>query len=74
MECVDRPASHPNTRAPIVNLKIKDYISSTNWMTKQERLVLQVVIALLLTGWAVKSYRTAHPPIASSTTIEEAKK
>jgi hypothetical protein len=21
-----------------------------------------VVIALLLTGWAVKAYRTAHPP------------
>lgn len=31
-------------------------------LTKQEQLVLCVVLALLLTGWAVKAYRTAHPP------------
>jgi hypothetical protein len=31
-------------------------------LTKQEQFVLCVVIALLLTGWAVKAYRTAHPP------------
>lgn len=30
-------------------------------LTKQEQLVLGLVIALLLTGWAVKAYRTAHP-------------
>jgi hypothetical protein len=30
-------------------------------LTKQERLVLCAVIGLLLTGWAVKAYRTAHP-------------
>jgi hypothetical protein len=32
-----------------------------NRLTKQEQLVLCVVIGLLLTGWAVKAYRTAHP-------------
>jgi hypothetical protein len=30
-------------------------------LTKQERLVLCAVLGLLLTGWAVKAYRTAHP-------------
>jgi hypothetical protein len=31
-------------------------------LTKQEQLVLCVVLGLLLTGWLVKTYRTAHPP------------
>jgi hypothetical protein len=30
-------------------------------LTKQEQLVLAVVLLLLLTGLAVKSYRVAHP-------------
>jgi len=32
------------------------------WLTKQEQLVLCIVLGLLLTGWAVKTYRAAHPP------------
>ena len=32
-----------------------------NRLTKQEQLVLCIVLGLLLTGWAVKAYRTAHP-------------
>ncbi|HUA39620.1 MAG TPA: hypothetical protein VMA35_14600 [Candidatus Sulfopaludibacter sp.] len=37
-----------------------------NRLTKQEQLVLCVVLGLLLTGWAVKTYRTAHPaPVAA---------
>ncbi len=32
-----------------------------NRLTKQEQLVLCIVMGLLLTGWAVKAYRTAHP-------------
>jgi hypothetical protein len=31
-------------------------------LTKQEQMVLCIILGLLLTGWAVKSYRTAHPP------------
>jgi hypothetical protein len=31
-------------------------------LTKQEQLVLCIVMGLLLTGWAVKTYRAAHPP------------
>jgi hypothetical protein len=34
-----------------------------NALTKQEQLVLCVVLGLLLMGWAVKAYRTAHPPV-----------
>jgi len=33
-----------------------------NTLTKQEQLVLCLVLGILLMGWAVKSYRTAHPP------------
>jgi hypothetical protein len=34
-------------------------------LTKQEQLVLCIVLGLLLTGWAVKAYRTSHPPVAA---------
>jgi hypothetical protein len=40
------------------------YISGMNWLTKQEQLVLGLVVGLLLTGWAVRAYRAAHPPAA----------
>jgi hypothetical protein len=30
-------------------------------LTRQQQLVIGVVILLLLTGWAVKAWRTAHP-------------
>lgn len=30
-------------------------------LTKQQQLFLCVVLLLLLTGWAVKAWRTAHP-------------
>ena len=41
------------------------YITTVNWLTKQEQRVLIVVMGLLLTGWAVKAYRAAHPPAAA---------
>jgi len=37
-------------------------------LTRQERWVLCAVLALLLTGWAVKAYRTAHPPTPAAET------
>ncbi len=40
-----------------------------NALTKQEQLVLCLVLGLLLMGWAVKTYRTAHPaarPVAGT--------
>jgi hypothetical protein len=41
-----------------------------NRLTKQEQTFLIIVLGLLLTGWAVKTYRTAHPPMA---TVQETK-
>jgi hypothetical protein len=38
-------------------------------LTRQEQLVLCIVLGLLLTGWAVKTYRTAHPPVAGTETV-----
>jgi hypothetical protein len=37
-----------------------------NRLTKQEQLVLAVFVGLLLLGWAVKAYRTAHPLVHAS--------
>jgi hypothetical protein len=31
-------------------------------LTKREQGVLCLILLLLLTGWTVKAYRTAHPP------------
>jgi hypothetical protein len=37
------------------------YLVPVSRLTKQEQWVLCIVLGLLLTGWAVKTYRTAHP-------------
>lgn len=37
-----------------------------NWLTKQEQMVLCIVIGLLMTGLLVKFYRAAHPPVTAS--------
>ena len=34
------------------------------FLTRQEQFVLCLILLLVLTGWAVKAYRTAHPPTA----------
>lgn len=36
-----------------------------NALTSQEKWVLCLVLGLLLTGWAVKTYRAAHPTAQS---------
>jgi hypothetical protein len=40
-------------------------LPAVNRLTKKEQLVLCISLGLLLTGWAVKAYRTAHPPAAA---------
>ena len=40
-------------------------------LTKQEQVVICVIVGLLLVGWAVKTYRTAHPP--ASADVEQMK-
>ncbi len=42
------------------------YIARMNGLTKQEQLVLCVIVGLLLTGWCVKTYRAAHPAAATT--------
>ena len=42
------------------------YIIRVKGLTKQEQLVLCIVLGLLLTGWAVKTYRAAHPPATAT--------
>ena len=41
------------------------YIAPVIQLTKQQQLVLCTILTLLLVGWAVKTYRAAHPPIPS---------
>jgi hypothetical protein len=36
-------------------------------LTRQEQFVLCLILLLLLTGWAVKVYRTAHAPMRPTT-------
>jgi hypothetical protein len=50
---------------PIVEPLSADYIFPVNRLTRQEQMVLCIVVGLLLTGWAVKIYRAAHPPAAA---------
>jgi len=35
-------------------------------LSRQQQLFLCVVLLLLLTGWAVKAWRTSHPPVQSA--------
>jgi len=41
-----------------------------NRLTKQEQLVLCIVLGLLLTGWAVKTYRAAHPATTATQQVK----
>lgn len=74
MDCVVRRVSRTLRSERIVNRKIKDYIFGESWLTKQERRVLLFVIGLLLTGWAVRTYRISHPPETTAVSVEQAKK
>ena len=46
----------------IAALSRVNYIGPMSNLTRQQQLFLCVVLLLLLTGWAVKAWRTAHPP------------
>jgi hypothetical protein len=37
-------------------------------LTRQERTVLTFALLLLITGWAVKTFRTAYPPAGTPAT------
>lgn len=38
-------------------------------LTKEQQRVLCLVLLLLLTGWAVKAWRTAHPPAQEASAL-----
>jgi len=46
---------------------------AVNYLTKQEQMFLIVVLGLLMTGWAVKWYRAAHPGGSSTVAVQPAK-
>ena len=37
-------------------------------LTRQQQQFVCVVLLLLLVGWSVKAWRTAHPPLAATQT------
>lgn len=74
MDCAVRRAPTRDISALIVKRKIKDYFFGEAWLTRQERRVLQVTLALLLVGWAVKVYRAGHPADAPVAAIEQVTK
>jgi hypothetical protein len=43
-----------------------NWISTVFNLTRQQQFVLCVILSLLLIGWAVKAWRTAHPPEKSA--------
>jgi hypothetical protein len=45
-----------------VSVQLNLYSTPVNRLTKQEQLVICIIAGLLLLGWAVKTYRIAHPP------------
>jgi len=53
---------HPLETTPLLFYGLPAMVLCVLRLTKQEQLVLCVVLSLLLVGWVVKVYRTAHPP------------
>jgi hypothetical protein len=70
--CLGNVLQIVNRKSSIVNdivagKPFSRYLVRVKGLTRQEQLVLCIVLGLLLTGWAVKTYRTAHPPPANTT-------
>ena len=57
------------SNAMVAGTPLFRYIHAVNRLTKQEQLVLFIVLGLLLTGWAVKTYRAAHPTTTVSRSV-----
>ena len=53
--------SEPCQGPALAETDFSGYIDRVNGLTKQEQTVLILVLGLLLVGWAVKYWRTAHP-------------
>jgi len=56
-------AANGSSFIPNFSLEIggRAYIAAVKFLTKQEQMALCLIFVLLLTGWAVKTWRAAHP-------------
>jgi hypothetical protein len=68
-----KPRQHFNAQHLILIAlrRLSRYTNRVKFLTRQEQLVLAVVLGLLLTGLCVKYYRSGHP--AQIATIQQAK-
>ena len=53
---------HRSRLVNIARLRPVDYFDAMFNLTRQQQLFLCSILLLLLVGWAVKAWRTAHPP------------
>jgi len=67
---MNRAAAILQNQDSLATSPLFSYINRVKSLTKQEQLFLCVVLGLLLTGLAVKTWRAAHPPAAA---IQQAK-
>lgn len=51
-----------NCQPGTAGLSMRHQRQAMKYLTKEQQTVLCVIIFLLLTGLAVKTWRTAHPP------------
>jgi hypothetical protein len=55
---------------PLAENGLSRYIAVVNHLTKQEQLVIWIVLGLLVTGGLVKIYRATHPAAAAIQTAK----
>ncbi|HEV2318530.1 MAG TPA: hypothetical protein VGV18_02185 [Verrucomicrobiae bacterium] len=55
-----RGCSRDNSN-PVASGDFSSYTNGVKFLTRQEQLVLAVVLGLLLAGWFAKYYRSRHP-------------
>jgi hypothetical protein len=64
-------SGHCQDQVIVAGTPVFRYFSRVKSLTKQEQLVLCIVLGLLLTGWAAKVWRNSHPSAPAA--IQQAK-
>jgi hypothetical protein len=59
---LDRREKYPVV-ARLAEPAVTGYNGVVSSLTKQEQRVIGIIVLLLLTGWATRMWRTAHPPV-----------
>jgi hypothetical protein len=62
-------AEFASQNQPLLSQIVHVIFPTVQRLTRQEQLVLCIVLSLLLVGWAVKAWRTAHPSTRSNTEL-----